>query len=79
MSAYLIVSIDVKDPDKYAEYIKAVPATIAAAEVDSVVIGTPIDLSRVIEIDKPATRISYDLDEYSDPSLGSLIRDKIPV
>ena len=40
--------------------------------------GTPIDLSRVIKIDKPSTRISYDLDEYSDPSLGSLIKDKIP-
>jgi predicted GTPase len=59
--------------------MKDLQETIAAAEVDSVVIGTPIDLSRVIEIDKPATRISYDLDEYSDPSLGSLIRDKIPV
>jgi predicted GTPase len=59
--------------------MKDLQETIAAAEVDSVVIGTPIDLSRVIEIDKPATRISYDLDEYSDPSLGSLIRDKVPV
>ena len=43
-----------------------------------VVIGTPIDLSRVIKIDKPATRIAYDLDEYSDPSLSSLIAEKIP-
>jgi len=30
MAAYLIVNIDVKDPEKYAEYVKVVPATIAA-------------------------------------------------
>lgn len=30
MAAYLIVSIDVKDPEKYAEYVKVVPATIEA-------------------------------------------------
>ncbi len=30
MAAYLIVNIDVKDPERYAEYVKVVPATIAA-------------------------------------------------
>jgi len=30
MAAYLIVNIDVTDPEKYAEYVKVVPATIAA-------------------------------------------------
>jgi uncharacterized protein (DUF1330 family) len=29
MSAYLIVNIEVKDPVRYAEYVKGVPATIA--------------------------------------------------
>ena len=58
--------------------MKDLEATIAAAEVDAVVIGTPIDLSRVIHIEKPATRITYDLDDYSDPSLGSLVREKVP-
>jgi predicted GTPase len=35
---------------------------INSADVDTVVIGTPIDLRRVIEIDKPAVRVSYDLE-----------------
>jgi predicted GTPase len=58
--------------------VKDLEQTIAAAEVDSVVIGTPIDLSRVIKIDKPATRITYELDDYSEPSLDELVRGKIP-
>ena len=29
MSAYLVVNIDVRDPERYAEYVKRVPATIA--------------------------------------------------
>ena len=35
---------------------------IDAAEVDLVVIGTPIDLRRVINISKPAVRVGYDLE-----------------
>jgi len=48
-------------------------ATIEKADVEAVVIGTPIDLGRVIKIDKPNTRVTYDLDDYSDPSLGRVI------
>ena len=29
MAAYLIVDIEVRDPERYAEYVKVVPATIA--------------------------------------------------
>jgi predicted GTPase len=57
--------------------VKDLEQTIAAAEVDSVVIGTPIDLSRVVKIDKPATRITYELDDYSKPSLDELVRGKL--
>src|SRR5436190_2837627 len=43
---------------------------IDAAEVDVVVIGTPIDLRRVIDIRKPAVRVRYDLEVLPDsPSL----------
>ncbi len=43
---------------------------IDSAEADVVVIGTPIDLRRVIEIRKPAVRVRYDLDVLPDsPSL----------
>jgi predicted GTPase len=39
---------------------------IDAADVDLVVIGTPIDLRRVIDIRKPAVRVRYDLDVLPD-------------
>jgi len=49
--------------------------TINNAECDSVVIGTPIDLSRVINITKPSTRVYYDLQEIGYPDLGVVIED----
>lgn len=48
--------------------------TIANADVDAVVVGTPIDLARVIEIKQPNTRIRYDLAEKSGPSLAELLK-----
>jgi predicted GTPase len=48
---------------------------ISAADVDVVVIGTPIDLRRVIDIDKPAVRVRYDLEMLPDsPQLLDLLR-----
>jgi predicted GTPase len=51
---------------------------IAAAEVDVVVIGTPIDLRRVIDISKPAYRVQYDLEVLPDsPSLDDVLKPVI--
>jgi predicted GTPase len=48
---------------------------IDAAEVDLVVIGTPIDLRRVIDIHKPAVRVRYDLEVLpGSPSLADILR-----
>jgi len=48
---------------------------IAEAEVDLVVIGTPIDLRRVITIDRPAVRVRYDLDVLPDsPQLTDILK-----
>jgi predicted GTPase len=47
---------------------------IDATEADVVVIGTPIDLRRVIDIRKPAVRVRYDLDVLPDsPSLNDVL------
>ncbi len=47
---------------------------IDAADCDLVVIGTPIDLRRVITISKPAVRVQYDLDVLPDsPSLADVL------
>ena len=47
--------------------------TIARSDADLVLIGTPIDLRRVIEIDKPALRVTYRLEELGEPSLRDLL------
>jgi predicted GTPase len=47
---------------------------IDATEADVVVIGTPIDLRRVIDIRKPAVRVGYDLDVLPDsPTLNDVL------
>jgi predicted GTPase len=52
----------------YPEQLAELEQTIEAADCDAIVIGTPIDLRRVIKISKPATRASYVLREH-DPEV----------
>jgi predicted GTPase len=57
------------------EQLEEMQKTIDAADADLVVIGTPIDLRHVIEIRKPAVRVSYDLEVLPDsPSLEDALR-----
>jgi predicted GTPase len=56
------------------EQLRELEKIIDAADVDLVVIGTPIDLRRVIEIRKPAVRVRYDLDVLpGSPSLAEIL------
>jgi predicted GTPase len=48
-------------------------ATINATDCDAVVIGTPMDLSRIVKINKPFTRVHYDLQSIGEPSLKQMI------
>ena len=41
-----------------------------------VLIGTPIDLRRLIELDKPALRVTYKLQEVGEPTLKELLAEK---
>jgi predicted GTPase len=41
-----------------------------------VLIGTPIDLGRVIRIDKPYQRVRYELQEIGQPTLEELLKEK---
>jgi len=59
------------------QQMKDLEATINKTECDSVVIGTPIDLRRVIKIDKPSTRVKYELQVIGSPDLADIIRKKI--
>jgi predicted GTPase len=53
--------------------LKDLEETINSTDCDSVIIGTPIDLSRIINIKKPKTRVYYDLQEIGDPNLKQVI------
>ena len=50
--------------------------TIERSDADLVLIGTPIDLRRVIEFDKPALRVTYRLEELGSPTLADLLAER---
>jgi len=50
--------------------------TINKSDVDMVVIGTPIDLTRVIKINKPHQRVRYELQEIGQPTLTDVLMKK---
>jgi len=52
--------------------------TIRRVDCDVVVIGTPIDLSRVLEIDKPWVRVTYGYADASQPGLADILRQRFP-
>ena len=56
-----------------AEQLADLEATINATDCEAVVIGTPMDLSRIVDIKKPYTRVHYDLQSIGEPSLGQVI------
>jgi predicted GTPase len=47
--------------------------TIERSDADVVLIGTPIDLRRLIDFDKPALRVSYRLEEVGEPTLADVL------
>jgi len=55
------------------EQVKDLEKTIKKTDCDSVIIGTPIDLNRVVKIDKPFTRVYYDLEEIGHPKLNEVL------
>ena len=55
------------------QQIKDLEATIDKTECDSVIIGTPIDLNRIIKINKPNARVYYNLQEIGDPNLEQVL------
>ncbi|MDP6923378.1 MAG: cyclic 2,3-diphosphoglycerate synthase [Candidatus Scalindua sp.] len=76
--------------NKYPDIDKLLPAmgysskqiteleeTINQTECDTVITGTPIDLGKIIRINKPTIRANYELQETSKPDLKSLITDYI--
>jgi predicted GTPase len=50
--------------------------TIARSDAELVLIGTPIDLRRVIDLDKPALRVTYRLQEIGEPTLSEALSER---
>ena len=51
-------------------------ATIRATPCDMVVVATPIDLTRIIKIDKPWRRVRYELQELGNPTVLDVLEEK---
>lgn len=56
------------------EQVADLEKTINAADCDVVVIGTPIDLRKIITIKKPAVRVIYELQEIGKPNLDDVLK-----
>jgi predicted GTPase len=59
------------------QQLKDLETTINQSDCDSVIIGTPIDLNRLIHINKPNTRVYYDLQEIGEPTLKTVLDEFI--
>ena len=58
------------------EQMRELEQTINSADADLVIIGTPIDLSRLLKIEKPTQRVRYELQEIGQPTLEDLLKEK---
>ncbi len=58
--------------------IRELEETIARTPADLVLIGTPIDLRRVLKLAHPAQRVRYDLQEIGQPTLAELLAARFP-
>ncbi len=59
------------------QQIRDLEATIDKTPCDVVVIATPIDLTRIVKINKPTVKVGYDLQEIGQPDLAQAVNDFI--
>ena len=58
-----------------AEQLKDLETTINQTECDAVIIATPIDLNRIINITRPSTRVYYNLQEIGQPNFDIVLAE----
>ncbi len=58
-----------------AKQVRDLQTTINRSKCDTVVIATPIDLGKLIKINKPSVKVSYELQEIGAPSLADVLAD----
>ncbi len=59
------------------EQIRDMEETINRAECDVVVAGTPVDLRRVMTVNKPIVRVRYELEEIGKPTLEDILDERL--
>ncbi|MCD6523164.1 MAG: GTPase [Candidatus Diapherotrites archaeon] len=57
------------------QQIKELEQTINKAKCDVVLSGTPIDLTKILKVNKPVIRVRYELDEKGHPNLNDVINE----
>lgn len=60
----------------FDQQLKDMEETIKNTECDVVVSATPIDITRLIKIDKPMVRVKYELEEIGFPKLKDILKEK---
>ncbi len=60
-----------------AKQVADLEATLRAADCDLIIVATPIDLRRVIGMDKPSVRVRYELQEIGKPDLEDVLRERL--
>ena len=61
------------------EQVRELEETINRADCDVVIAGTPVDLRRVIKVNKPIVRVHYELAEIGHPDLREIIEERIGI
>jgi len=56
--------------------VRELEQTINNADADLVIIGTPIDLGRLLDLNKPAQRVRYELEEIGQPTLADILEKR---
>jgi predicted GTPase len=65
------------------QQVAELEATINAVPADLVLVGTPVDLGRVMTLTKPSLRVRYELEEIGEPNLREVLErfvaERVPV
>ncbi len=59
------------------EQVRDLEATIRRVPCDLVIVATPVDLTRIIRIDKPMLRVRYELQEIGSPNLEEVLKARL--
>jgi predicted GTPase len=58
------------------EQVKDLEETINRTDCDSVIVATPVDLGKILKINKPYTRVRYEIEEFGKNTLETVLKLK---